>query len=76
MKHCLQCNKCIEGYVCHSSVLSNCVGEANYRWFVASLVCWLPLLLAIVTFTSYLMYEFKEDQHQGKVLAALKWSES
>lgn len=40
VKHCGQCNKCVQGFDHHCKWLNTCVGESNYRLFVSLLVAY------------------------------------
>ena len=37
-KHCSKCDRCAEQFDHHCDWLNNCVGKANYRWFVVLIV--------------------------------------
>ena len=40
MKHCIICNKCIDGFDHHCNWLNNCIGKLNYRPFVGLLLAY------------------------------------
>ena len=74
-RHCLHCNKCIKGYDRHSDVFNNCIGAANYHWYVACVVLAFCLLLMVLS-VSLALNSFQFTDHlKGNVLAAHKYRE-
>jgi palmitoyltransferase len=65
-KHCGQCNQCTSGLDHHCKWLNNCVGQANYKVFIA-LITSLTINVSIVTAYSLLViYRFYSGQAEVK----------
>jgi hypothetical protein len=61
-KHCTICMKCVDNFDHHCIWLNNCVGTANYRWFLALLASAAGMLLTLVAVGIYILVRFAESR--------------
>jgi hypothetical protein len=46
--HCNVCGRCVDTFNHHCVWINNCVGQVNYRWYIAMIACTLTNEIAFV----------------------------
>ena len=67
-KHCNKCDRCADQFDHHCDWLNNCVGKANYRWFVGLIV---SLQVCVVVELAAALAQLKsvfDDEEAGREL--------
>ena len=63
-KHCGPCNRCCDGFDHHCNWLNNCVGAANYRYFLALIVSFWTFIAFYVAVGTYVLWMIYTDKHE------------
>ena len=68
-KHCHKCERCAADFDHHCDWLNNCIGKANYRWFIALI---LSLQVLVLIELSASLYQLKSITDDGKTAEELR----
>lgn len=62
-KHCGECNRCVAVFDHHCKWLNNCIGELNYKWFMALITIYLTQQIFTLGLMSYISYLWCQETH-------------